>query len=65
MRITNVLLLGIITALSACAPTHHHDHLSRQAQLNAKYIGGDLYRIGRHIYHHPEWHRHSSADTEK
>jgi len=61
MRITKLLLFGIITLLSACASTAHHNHPSRQAQLNARYIGGDLYRTGRYIRHHPEWNPHTSA----
>ena len=64
MRITKLLLFGIITLLSACASTAPHDQPSRQAQLNAKYIGGDLYRTGRYIRHHPEWHRHVPADVK-
>jgi len=57
-----LLLCLIVGGLSACASAsaYHQDHPSRAAELHEKYIGGHLYRAGRHIHHHPEWQKPSS-----
>jgi len=57
MRIITILLCLIISGLTACASINQNASHSRQAQLDAKYLGSDLYRVGRHIYHRPEWRK--------
>ncbi len=60
MRITMKLLCCLcIGLLAACASARHVHPSSRAAELHEHYIGGDLYQVGRHIYHHPEWKRPS------
>lgn len=52
---TTFFLLLISSLLLACAPVQKkNDNSEIKPLVNEKHIGGDLYRNGRHIHHHPE-----------
>jgi len=66
MRITGRLLLCLVPGLIPSCVSVHHAASSRAAELHEKHLGGDLYRAGRHIHHHPEWTKSPSvAETDE
>jgi len=56
LRIFIHAVLPLILILSGCAMQGTGDHKNTDAKplVHERYIGGDLYRSGTHIHHHPE-----------
>jgi len=52
--LTHAVFLGSMI-LPGCAmqETGNHKQTGVKPLVHERYIGGDLYRVGRHIHHHP------------